>query len=165
MINYVYNDFFLDIARGRIRKHSHRFWSMGERQAVAVTATGDDAWRGTATTTPVPDQTTGEQMTLVSTSAEDGVAGTGVTSVRIHYLDGNWEQQEEMITLDGLTPVDTVATDIKFINVLHAESVGTNGVAVGDITIYKKGAASTVYTLLAVGGNMHLTSSRMVPAG
>ena len=62
-------------------------------------------------------------MKLASTSANDTAAGTGIRKVRIHYLDADHVPHEEVVTLNGLTAVNTVATDIYRINRLHADEV------------------------------------------
>lgn len=141
------------------------FDSLGERDAVDQKVQGVDVWRGTADFIPEPPDV-GEQMSLVSTSANDDKdAGTGVRRVRIEYIDAAGDEQTEDIDLEGLTAVDTVATDIRFVNAIHAIDVGSNGVADGDITIYQFGAPATVYNTIIAGGNMSVTISRMIPAG
>jgi len=57
------------------------------------------------------------------------------------------------------------STDIRFINDFHAISTGTNGVAVGDIAIYRITESDTVYSIIKSGGNQSLTCKKMVPAG
>ena len=103
-------------------------------------------------------------MTLASTSANDAPGGTGTREVDLRYLDGNGDQQSEIVTLNGTSPVDTTATDISFINEMYSETVGSNGLAAGDITIYKKGAVSTVYNIIKANNNYSLTGIRKVPA-
>jgi hypothetical protein len=103
-------------------------------------------------------------MTLVSTQAADAAAGTGVQSVDIHYIDANGDMQVENRSLSGLTPVNTVATNIRFVNEIHAAAVGSGGVAAGNITLYKLSTPATIYNMIAAGGNMSLVTSRMVPA-
>ena len=161
---YAESPYPLAVSSGEI-SGAAPFYSIGERAGVAVTATGDDIWRGTATTIPIPDQTNGEQMTVVSTSANDAAAGTGVRSIHIAYLDANWNEMTEIVTLNGTSAVDTVATGIKFVNHIHTATAGSGALAAGVIKIYKKGDASTVYNLIDIGGNMSLTVSRMIPAG
>lgn len=162
-INRISTEYYMDVSRGRVAGHDC-FDAIGEREGAATTVSGDDIWRGTATTLPIPDQTTGEQMTLVSSSTQDNPGGTGIGTVLIHYLDTNWEEQTETRTLNGQTGVDTVATDIKFVQDIYAIDVGSGGVAAGDIKIHKKGAVTTIYDMIAIGGNMSLTISKMVPA-
>lgn len=66
--------------------------------------------------------------------------------------------------MNGTTVVDTGIL-MRFIQSIHAETVGTNGMAVGTITIFKTGTATTVYNQLNPGGNMSLNSGRMIPLG
>lgn len=147
---------------GIIGKES--FSSIGERSSIPALATGADIWEGLEDSIPVPPNI-GEQMTVFSTSAEDGDGtNTGVLTARIEYLDGNGLQQTEDITLTGTTPKDTIATDISFINDFYALTLGSNGVAVGIIRIHKKGTILTVYNLIDAGGNKSLTSNRKIPS-
>ena len=84
-------------------------------------------------------------------------------TVDFHYIDAAGAEQAEIVTLNGVTPVNTVATDIRFVQSIHSETVGSGGVAAGNISIYKTGAAATVYNLIKAGGNVSLNTARMVP--
>jgi len=139
--------------------------AMGERESMGTTSTGEDIWRGAATTIPTPSAS-GEQMTFISSSnADNGATATGVLTLKMHYLDATGAEKEETITMNGTTGVDTVATDIRFVNDIYSLTVGSNGVAEGNIIVYKKGAASTIYNMIALGGNKSLVTSRMIPLG
>ena len=141
------------------------FSAIGERTSIGTTIQGEDMWEGVATEIPVPSAA-GEQMTVVSSSPEDGAGGaTGVLTVRIEYLDSNGDEQKTDVILNGTGTVDTGPTDIKFVNDFYGLTMGANGVAVGNIIIYKKGSASTIYNMIAIGGNKSLVINRMVPAG
>ena len=83
------------------------------------------------------------QMQIVSTSADDTAAGTGVQTIRLYYLDENYEEQQEILTLDGVTPVLTIATNILRVNKMHAGSIGSGGVAAGAISLTDVGATVT----------------------
>lgn len=133
------------------------------RLAVSAAVNGDDIWLGTATTLPIPPDV-GEQMQLVSTSASDGAAGTGARTVNIHYIDAAGIMKSETVTMNGVTPVLTVATNIRFVQEIHALTTGTNLLAVGTITISKAGVPATVYTQIQPGTNQSLNTARMVPA-
>lgn len=152
-----------DVARGLI-PGSGCFTSLGERESLNQKVQGVDIWRGTADTIPEPPDV-GEQMTVVSDDAGDALAGTGVQTVRIEYLDAAGVEKTEDIDLNGLTGVNTIATDIRFVNAMYAVAVGSNGVAEGNITIHQTGTPATVYNLIYIGGNMSLTVARMIPAG
>ncbi len=146
--------------------------AMGERETMAVVANGEDVWRGNELS-PAPTSTTviptpaaaGEQMTVVSESVNDDLVGTGVQKVEIHYIDASGVEQEEILEMDGTTEVDTVATNIRFVNDMYSTQVGSNGVAADHIKIYKKGTVGLVYNMIAQGGNKSLVPHRMVPAG
>jgi len=155
-------DPMLEISRGNVT--GHKTWNaMGERESIGTTATGEDIWRGTATTIPTPP-TAGEQMTVVSSDvADNGSSTTGVLTIRIEYLDATGAEQTEDITMNGTTTVNTVATDIRFVNDMYALTVGSNGVAEGNIIIYQLGSASTIYNLIFLGGNKSLVPNRMIP--
>lgn len=94
-----------------------------------------DLWEGPTGTYVFP--TVGQQMEVVSTSANDTIAGTGVQKVHIHYLDSDYVPHVETIDMNGLTAVATVATDIFRINSFHAMQVGTGEVSAGNISIRK----------------------------
>lgn len=156
---------YLDmIGIGAISGHS-LFRGWGERSSLSTSVNGDDVWQGTATTLPIPDQSTGEQMTVVSTSVQDGVAGTGILTLKIHGLDISGNEVSETVTMNGTTSVDTIRTNWRFNQSIHTQTVGANGVAVGTITIYKTGSSATVYNQINAGGNMSLNAARMVPSG
>jgi hypothetical protein len=141
------------------------FSAIGERSVIGTTVQGEDIWEGTAVSIPVPPEA-GEQMTIVSSStADNGATTTGVLTVRIEYLDGSGLEQTEDITVNGTTPVNTVATDIAFVNDFYALTVGSNGVAKGTLYIYKLGSATTIYNLITPGGNKSLVINRKIPTG
>ena len=74
-------------------------------------------------------------MKFVSTSAQDGVGGTGILQVTIKYFTSAWVNKTEIITMNGTTPVNMVNQDVYRINEIYANKVGTAGVAVGTITL------------------------------
>jgi hypothetical protein len=55
------------------------------------------------------------QRAVQSTSSQDSSGGTGAKAVRITYLDSAYVLKTEDVTLNGTTKVNTVATDIRFI--------------------------------------------------
>lgn len=164
-------DFMIDLIRGRIPKMSI-MEGLGERENMQVIPQGEDIWRGNdlspAPTShiliPTPDQA-GEQMTVVSENSNDSAFGTGVRTVGIEYLDVNGKQQTELLALNGTTPVNTIATNIKFVNNMHSDISGDNNVAVGHIKIYRTGSPGLVYSMIESGGNHALVPHKMVPAG
>lgn len=155
------------IGMGKIAGHS-MFRGFGRRADLSTGTGGNDIWDGVAVAFVYPNQTTGEQMTLISTSANDTSAGSGVQQVEIHYLDAAGAQLQEVVTLNGTLPVNTVATNIRFVQFINAHrvtagSIGTS--AAGDITIYSTATPAKIYNIIRAGGGVSLSSQRMVPAG
>ena len=145
-----------------IRKRSNMY-GIGERNNIQIIAQGSDVWHGTDSSVTVPPSG-GEQMQIVCDEF-DTATGIGVQEVEIHYLDnaGN-EQIETLVTNGGI--LDTVATNMRFIQDIHASKVGNNGVAVDDIIIRSKNIdGNPIYNMILAGGNMSLTINKMVPAG
>lgn len=158
-------DYQLAIALGQIAGHA-TFRAIGRRVAISTAVGGDDAWEGVAVAVPFPDQTVGEQMTLVSTDAQDSAAGTGAQQVRVSYLTAAGAEASEVVTMNGVAPVNMVATNIRFNQLIRTERVGALGaVAAGDVTIYRTGDAARIYNVIKAGGNVSLCAHRMVPAG
>ncbi len=156
-------DYLLSVGMNKVPGHN-KLRTFGQRTGLSTAATGDDVWEGTATTIPIP-AAAGEQMTIVSTSVNDTAGGTGVQSVDVMYLDDSGNVQTEVRALNGTTPVNTVVTNIRFINAFHSEATGTGGMAAGTISIYRTGDATRVYSVLTPGGNRALTCTMMVPVG
>jgi hypothetical protein len=104
------------------------------------------------------------QMRVVSSNANDTAAGTGARTVGIEYLDNTYTPQMEIVTLNGLTPVNTVATNILRINHFHVETDGSGGVAAGDISVQNT-AGTVTYSYLSAGLNVARQVIYTVPAG
>lgn len=155
--------YLYDIAEGNVADHE-RFGAFSERDDVA--AVGADVWGGVANAIPCPADA-GEQLEIVSTSANDDGApvGTGIRTVGLHYLDPTGAEKDLIVTLNGTATVALSVANVRFVNEMHAETTGPSGVAAGDITLYKQGSASTVYARIRTGGNVGLSSAKMVPLG
>ena len=106
------------------------------------------------------------QLEMVSTSVNDTAAGSGARIVEITYLDGDGFEVQEIVSMNGTTPVLTVATDICNIQYMYVEGLGAGatGTAQGDITLQGVGAG-TVYELISAGGNQSLTARYKMPRG
>ena len=147
-----------------IRKRSSMY-AIGERTSIQIVTQGSDIWHGVDSTITMPPSS-GEQMQVVCANAADISGGTGIREIEIHYLDSAGACQSEIATTNGLSPVDTIAMDMRFIQDVHASKVGSNGVAVGDIHIQSKNiGGNPIYNMILAGGNMSLTINKMVPAG
>lgn len=157
-MSYTPNEYPPNISRGLITG-AEPIDAYGE-----ITTAGADAgviWPGTASAFAFPSSA-GVQMTFVSSSANDTAAGTGIRTIQMHYLDANLAQQTENITMNGTTNVLTVATNIRFIQCIHALTVGSGKAAAGNITVTNGG---TTYSRINTGALRCSSSVRMVPAG
>jgi hypothetical protein len=111
-----------------------------------------------------PFLSAGIQMRVVSSSADDTAAGTGARTVRLVYLDSNYDTQYEDITMNGTTPVNTVATNILRIQDMHVRSLGSGTGNAGDIDLTNL-AGSTTYCRIAVDINRSRSAIFTVPRG
>ncbi len=167
MVNCSFEE---EVSKGNVPGHSIMS-AMGEFESGNVDAAGEDVcrWEDVSGPARLPTpNSAGEQFTIKSDSADDTAAGTGVRTLRLHIIrlsDG--AEYTEDINMNGTTGVDTVITDGLFVNDMYAFDVGSNGVAEGNITLYKKGGAiaTDLYNLIALGGNKSLVPHRMVPLG
>lgn len=151
----TYTDYLLEVARGKV-SGAQPFSGYGQ-----ITTSGADSgilWPDSALYIP----TTGVQPSLVSTSANDTSAGTGIRTVKVEYLDTNYDPHTETVTMNGTTPVTMTACTVKFINNIIALTVGSNGASVGTITASYSGNNMSV---IGVGQNNAQSSARMIPNG
>lgn len=151
------SDYMMSVARGRI-PNTTPYGSYGKRTSTGA-ETNRVIWPNGIFTLP---PATGVQMSLVSTDAADAAAGTNIQTIEIHYLDANLIEQSEFVTLQGLTPVLTVATDIRFINCIHVHTFGTSPYAAGNITASNGGVT---YSQISTNELRCTSSARMVPSG
>lgn len=111
---------------------------------ITPQATHIPGYVGTSSTTAIPiratvytEPTTGAQRSLSSSSASDASAGTGARTVLITYYDSTLTNlKTETVTLNGVTPVNTVGTDLCFIEKLTVITTGSGGGNIGTITLF-----------------------------
>lgn len=159
-------DYRTAIGLGKVSGH-RVLRATGRRDALSAAVAGDDIWNGTATSLVYPNQTTGEQLSFVSTSANDAAAGTNVQQIDIHGLRLGGIEAYERITLNGVTPVNSTVTDWIFAQYLHTQRIPSGDIgttAAGDIACYRTGDATRVYLVIKAGGNVSLNAQRMIPA-
>ncbi len=66
------------------------------------------------------------KMKVKSTHADDTSGGDGLRSIEIHGLDSSGVANEEILSLSGSTPVETVNSYYR-VTLVHNETVGTYG--------------------------------------
>lgn len=154
--SYPVSEYLLDVARGKIGG-AQPYGVYGKRTTAG--AESNVLWPNGAYSFP---SSAGVQMSIVSSSANDTSAGTGIRSVDLIYLDANLAEQTESVTLNGTTPVLTVATNIRFIQCMIGTSYGSGKSAAGNISASNGG---NTYSYIAAGDVRCSSSVRMVPAG
>lgn len=152
-------DFYTQVARGTV-SGAQPFSSYGRYVATGAISNQVIWPDGTFAIPP----SAGVQMSIVSTSAQDDndPAGTGVRTIDIHYVDDGLLPQVETVILNGLTPVLTVATNIRFIQCMHILTAGSSHAAVGTINATNGGQ---IYSQIAAGSRRCASTARMIPFG
>lgn len=152
----------LAIARGLI-PGCKTLTAFGER-TTAGAETNFPIWNDGNFVLPPP---AGVQLSIVSTSANDtNITGSGAWTLKINYLDAQLAEKIEIVALNGLTPVTTVATNIRFVQRMNIESgaiVATGLTAAGTITVTYN--AGTVASKIDAGRTSNNSAFKMVPAG
>ena len=95
--------------------------------------------------------TAAETMSVVSTSALDVSGSSGAASILISGLDGNYDHVEELVFLNGLTPVTTTNSFLG-INRCVIYLAGSGRINAGDITCTSTTSATTEARILAAQG-------------
>lgn len=126
---------------------------------LTATTTRTPGYTATTNTTTTPlratfytEQTTGAQRSVSSSSASDTSAGTGARTIKITYYDATLTNlKTETVALNGTSAVNTVATDICFIERIDVITVGSGGGNVGTLTLFisTAGGGGTIGTVSA----------------
>ena len=155
--------FELQVARGQITGHKTVF-KFGYNNDVGNTK--ETIWEQGGLYSYPPSATI---MTISSSSANDTAAGTGARTVEIFGLDGDYNEVNEVVTLNGQTPVNTTKSYFR-INRGIVRSAGSGGANAG--TIYAgtgtvtTGVPANVYlSINGDGDNQTLMGLWTVPAG
>lgn len=109
------------------------------------------------------------QMQVVSSNANDTAIGTGAQQVTIKYLTqsispSKFTEFTEIVTLNGTTPVNTVAKNIYRINDFTVNRTGIGLFSAGDISLQTVGGATT-FEKIDVGTNRHRSAIHWIPNG
>jgi hypothetical protein len=109
------------------------------------------------------------QMQVVSTSGSDTAVGIGTQEVELDYMTSPtsiqpFKKKTEFVTMNGVAPVNTVATDIYRVDRFRSSRTGTNMQSVGDISLQSVGGA-TIYELIDASYNMSRSAIHWVEKG
>lgn len=146
------------VAEGDILNHVANL-KFGTRTTVSA-GTSSLIWEGTnAFYTYL---TSAEILKVSSSSAQDGVGGTGIRTLYIEGLDANYNLQNEIITMNG---VGIVLTTKSYIRVFRAYGVicGTSFTSVGNINITNN-AGTNQLLIINAGDSQTLMTMWTVPA-
>jgi hypothetical protein len=146
-----------DIAEGNIEGHT-----VFSKLGYGVIGTGGGEVWGPGTAYVFPAAAAG--MEVVSSSANDASAGTGVQTVRIYYLTNTYVEKTTDVTLNGTTAVATTALDIFRVNNFRALTVGANAVAAGTIDV-RAIADTPIYSRILAGNTRARNAVYTVPVG
>lgn len=105
--------------------------------------------------TAYTEQTTNAQRSILSSDANDTSAGTGARTVTITYYDQTMLGPfTETVSMNGVSSVNTVATNICFIEKIEVATVGSQLSNVGTITLKAAsgGGGATIGTIAAGDG-------------
>ena len=106
----------------------------------------------------------GADIDVVSASAADDVGSTGATSVRVTYLDANFNQATEDVAMDGATEVEMTNQTISFIQKAEVIASGTGLAAAGAITIADV-TGGGVHAVIDAGSKESGNCTWKIPAG
>jgi hypothetical protein len=150
-------DYYLEVARGNVEGQS----SINKFGHNPAATPGDDIWGGGGSYNFYP--TTAQSMEILSTDADDTSAGSGARTIIVYGLDENWEEQSEVLTLNGGTPVNLTNTYIRMFRavVLTAGTTETNE---GALVVRIQGGGTTAIFIGALDGQTQHTIYT-IPAG
>ena len=110
---------------------------------------------------PWPSRTVPFIPTVISTSLNDSAAGTGVNTITIFGLDVNFNEQSEVVSMNGTTSVSAVKQYIR-INSVALSTAGSIGTNDGDIDVLN---GANALARLPAGLGSPRSSNYTVPAG
>ena len=151
------SDFMFEVAAGKHPGLSsvNKFGRNGDIDTGTIP---EDVWtQGGTWVAPTQART----HDLVSTSANDAAAGTGMRTVEIQGLDANWDLQSETVTLNGTTNVATANTYTRIFR-MYGATWGTGLENAGVITATAQTDA-TVTAAINTGDNQTLMAIYTVP--
>lgn len=134
----------------------------GRNPDVDTATVPEDVWHGGGVYTGFPSER--ELVEVVSSSAADALAGTGCQTVKIVGLDSNFDQQNEIVTLNGTTAVDSTKIYSR-LNRAYCITAGSGTVNAGVITIRHTTTTANVFATIQVGIGQTEVACYTVPRG
>ena len=106
----------------------------------------------------------GADIDVVSASAADDDGSTGATAVRVTYLDEEFNQYTEDVTMNGTSEVEMTEQTISFVQKAEVISSGTGLAAAGAITIADV-TGGGVHAVIDAGSKESGNCTWKIPAG
>ena len=106
----------------------------------------------------------GADIDVVSDDAADDDGSTGATAVRVTYLDEEFNQYTEDVTMDGTSEVEMTEQTISFIQKAEVISSGTGLKAAGTITVADV-TGGGVHAIIITGQKESGNCTWKIPAG
>jgi hypothetical protein len=155
------NNFYYDVALGNVSDQSitHKF---GRNPDIATASGFEAVWNGGGSYTG-HDPSAAETVEVFSSDANDAAAGTGARTVQVYGLDSDWAEQNETVTLNGATAVDTANTYIR-LNRMIVRTVGSTGSNEGTITARQNVTTANVFAVMPIGYNQTMIAAWTVPS-
>ena len=156
--------FELQVARGQVAFHKPLF-KFGNNTTVGSTL--ETIWAEGGLYSYLTAATV---LKVSSSSTDDTSAGTGARTVQLYGLDADYNEINELVTLNGQTAVNTTQSFLR-INRMIVRSAGSGGVNAGVIYAgtgtVTTGVPANVYASVngVTGANQSLMALWTVPAG
>lgn len=155
----LYLDEQLSMAVTQLPRHvpNQYYIQAGVNDDVDSGSTPEDMWTPGGILTYPPTAAT---TTIVSSDANDTLAGTGMQKVWVRGVDNDYNDIEDVVDMNGTTPV-ALPRDYLFINKMIGIQVGTaDGTNIGDIDAFIGG---TLVRRIGAGQGMCTCSHIVIP--
>lgn len=139
---------------------ARRVTALGNNPAIDTSSVPEDIYP-VGGTYPWLSRTTAVTISVVSSSVNDTAAGTGARTVTITGLDINFNEQSEVLTTNGQSPVASVKQYVR-INSISLTTTGASNTNEGNIDAFNGG---NILSRMPTGRGSPRSSNFTVPAG
>lgn len=106
----------------------------------------------------------GTALSIVSSSVNDTIAGSGAQKVTVFYLNDDFLQTFKTVDMNGQTAVPLGLSDIQNVEYTHTSQVAVlGGVAAGNISLVDTATGTIVYEYIKAGNNQSTSARWTVP--
>ena len=151
-------DRFLAIAKGTVEGHSLML-KFGRNPDID-SGVEETVWEG-GDRYPFP--TTAQSLEVISGSTDDTALGSGARTITLIGLDADYQEQTEVIILNGTTPVAIDGTWLR-VHRCSVTTAGSGNVNAGLISVRIAGGGTTLL-VIGAGNGQTLMAVYTVPAG